>query len=104
MKLQDVLLNDTKMYVDNTPFPTGLITNYEPLSVFIMKENIYQTSSDMYTATYALILVFAMLAVIILGISVKLHRVRVQFREDKKGCAHSFVKPATIVHHEAQEE
>lgn len=49
-----------------------------------MKENIYRTSSDMYTATYALILVFAILLVVIVGVSVKYHRVRVQFEADKK--------------------
>jgi hypothetical protein len=92
-----VILNHTRIYIDNTPFPTGLITNYDPLTVFIMKENIYSTSSDMYTATYALILVFAMLCVVVLGISVKLHRVRMQFRDDKKGFAQSFIKPNTLL-------
>ena len=53
------------------------------MKVFIMKENIYKTSSDMYTAAYSLILVFAMLSVVIMGISVKFHRIRMQFKQDK---------------------
>lgn len=39
----------------------------------------------MYTATYALILVFAMLIVVTVGIAVNFHRVRMQFKQDKKG-------------------
>ncbi len=66
-----------------------------------MKENIYRTSSDWYTATYALILVFAMLLVVIVATALKYHRTRTQFVADKKALKviqmqGSFIKPAGI--------
>ena len=45
----------------------------------------------MYTATYALILVFIMLCVAITGVGLKFHRVRMQFKSDKKGLKNSIV-------------
>lgn len=74
--LEDIRTQNSKLIIDNTPFPRGYIQNYEPLDVFVMKENIYQSSFDMYTATYSLILVFTMLVVILLGVSLKYHRLR----------------------------
>lgn len=49
-----------------------------------MKENIYRTSSDMYTATYALILVFVMLTVVTVAIALKFSRTRALFIKEKK--------------------
>lgn len=70
-KVNEIDLSNLKVYIDNTPFPDGIIKNYDPLIVFIMKENIYSTSPLLTTIAYALILVFAMLLVIIVGICVK---------------------------------
>ena len=81
-KLQDLNLNDTRVYIDNSPFPNGIVTSYEPLTVYVMKENIYSTSSTLTTVSYSLILIFAMICAVITGQSFKYHRVRMQFKRD----------------------
>mmetsp|Transcript_40501 Transcript_40501/g.39000 ORF Transcript_40501/g.39000 Transcript_40501/m.39000 type:complete len:108 (-) Transcript_40501:960-1283(-) len=62
------LTNETIVILDNTPFPSGEIPNYEVINFYIMKENTFNTSELYYTATYSLILVACMLFVIFIGL------------------------------------
>lgn len=89
-KLQDLNLNDTRVYIDNSPFPNGIVRSYEPLTVYVMKENIYSTSSTLTTVSYSLILIFAMICAVIAGQSFKYHRVRMQFKRDQEGFKNAY--------------
>lgn len=89
-KLQDINLNDTRVYIDNSPFPNGIVRSYEPLTVYVMKENIYSTSSTLTTVSYSLILIFAMIFAVIIGQSFKYHRLREQFKRDQEGFKNAY--------------
>ena len=89
-KLQELNLTNTRVYIDNSPFPNGIVSNYEPLTVYVMKENIYSTSSTLTTVSYSLILIFAMICAVITGQSFKYHRVRMQFKRDQEGFKNAY--------------
>lgn len=50
-----------------------------------MKENMYQTTSELYTAAYALMMVFFILIVVCIALSLRLYRSVTQFKQEKKG-------------------
>mmetsp|Transcript_38168 Transcript_38168/g.28119 ORF Transcript_38168/g.28119 Transcript_38168/m.28119 type:complete len:177 (-) Transcript_38168:38-568(-) len=82
METQNLTNDETILILDNTPFPTGIIPNYQPLYFYIMKENTFNTSEIYYTATYALILVACMLFVIFIGLLSKYLLILKGFKKD----------------------
>ena len=55
------------------------LLDYEPLTVFVMKENIYSTERSLMAYAYAMILLFCMICLVLLGIGVKYWRLRNAF-------------------------
>jgi len=88
--LQQVDLKNTKVYIDNSPFPNGIVRSFEPLTVFVMKENIYTTTSILTTVASSLILIFVLIFAVIVGQSVKLHRVWSKFKKDQEGFKNAY--------------
>lgn len=88
--LQQVDLKNTKVYIDNSPFPDGIVRSFEPLTVFVMKENIYTTTSILTTVASSLILIFVLIFAVIVGQSVKLHRVWSKFKKDQEGFKNAY--------------
>ena len=70
--------------------------DFEPLPVFIMKENIYQTERGLMAWAYAMMLLFAMICIVILGITVKYIRLRAAFKRDKEASNDSVLKGGNI--------
>jgi hypothetical protein len=93
LRLQDMHLSPYKIYIDNTPFPYGVINSkskpmlnlvdFDPLNVFIMKENIYSTERELMAWGYSMLLLFAMICIVALGIGFKYWRLRNAFKRDK---------------------
>jgi len=71
------------------------LLDYEPLTVFVMKENIYSTERSLMAYAYAMILLFCMICLVLLGIGVKYWRLRNAFQRDKNASASStsLIKP-----------
>ena len=88
-----------KIYIDNTPFPSGIVDNYEPITVFIMKENIYRTTSELFETAYILITLLGVICVVILGVGLQLHRLLKKFGKEKEGFSTSFAKPVSEQHY-----
>ena len=74
------------------------ILDYQPIEVLIMKENMYSTTEVLYTASFSLMLVFLMLAVITVGTLLKYHRLNTQFQKDAIGFRTSFLKNSFGTH------
>ncbi|CDW90667.1 UNKNOWN [Stylonychia lemnae] len=88
--LLDFEFNNTMIIIDNSPFPYNKTTSEGAIEVSIMKENIYTSSMNYYTASYCLILVFSMLFIILLGTLVKFYRVNVSLKRDVEQFKTSF--------------
>jgi hypothetical protein len=68
----------------------GIIIGFEPLTVFVMKESVYSTSSILTTVASSLILIFVLIFAVIVGQSVKLHRVWTKFKKDQEGFKNAY--------------
>jgi len=60
-----------------------------------MKENIYSTERGLMAWGYAMILLFAIICIIVLGIGVKYCRLRNAFKRDKEASTNSIIKQGT---------
>ncbi len=75
-------LKPRSVIIDNTPFPGGIIQMFEPVSLYVTKENDYQAKDLYFQLTYTLILISSILLIGIIGVSVKLCRVRKQLKDE----------------------